>query len=113
MGRIGSFFRGIAQRIGNVSVHDTLTRIGQIASVAHKVGKLINMSTGNALQQGAETYLGKTATDAIGGGVGYAARMHDYALAARVAVGPTVGNTIGGQSNGTGMYGQPAFRKHT
>lgn len=111
MSRIGSFFRAVTQRIGSIDVNKALTRIGQVASLAHKVGSLINISTGGGLKQGAETYLGKTATNAIGGAVGYAARIHDGALAARVALGPTVGNTIGGQSNGTGMYGQHILKR--
>lgn len=111
MSRIGSFFRAITSRIGSIDVHHALTRIGQVASVAHKVGSLINMSTGGALKQGADTYLGKTASNAIGGAVGYAARMHDYALASKVALGPTVGNTFGGQTNGSSMYGQPVLKR--
>lgn len=106
MGRIGSFFKAIGQRIGSIDINKALTRIGQISSVAHKVGTLINIATGNGLKQGAEALLGKTATNAIGGAVGYAARIHDGALAARVALGPTVGNTINGSSNGSSMYGQ-------
>lgn len=112
MGRIGSLFKAIGQRIGSIDINKALTRIGQISSVAHKIGSLINVATGNGLKQGAEALLGKTATNAIGGAVGYAARIHDGALAARVALGPTVGNTINGQSNGTSMYGQPMIRRN-
>ena len=106
MGRIGDFFRAVTQRIGSIDVNKALTRIGQVASIAHKTGSLINLATGNGLKQGAEALLGKTATGAIGGAVGYAARIHDGALAARVAIGPTVANSIGGQTNGSSMYGQ-------
>lgn len=95
--RIGQFFRGAAQRIGSISVHNTLTRIGAIASAAHKVGSLINSATGNGLAMASEAYLGKKATAAIGGAVGHISRAYDASLMTKAMMSPSTGtSTYGG-----------------
>ena len=84
--RIGSFFRGAADRIGQLSVHSVLNRVGQIASAGHKVGSLVNAVTGGALTNLSNHVIGKGATDAIGKGIGYGSRMYDQSLMAKAVL---------------------------
>ena len=103
MGRIGQFFSNALHRIGQINVHNTLNRIGQIASVAHKVGSLINASTGNGLTMASQAILGKPATSAIGGATGYLSKMYDGAVMTKAAMTPSasgpMSSTIPGSSN--------------
>lgn len=84
--RIGSFLRGAVNRIGSLDVHGALNRIGQIASVGHKLGSLINHTTGGGLKMAADAYLGKGVSGAIGAGVGYASKMYDQSLVAKAVL---------------------------
>lgn len=101
--RIGQFLTTAAHRIGQISVHNTLDRIGQFASVAHKVGSLINASTGNGLTMASQALLGKQATSAIGTGAGYLSRMYDGALMTKAVMshgtGAAMSPTVPGSSN--------------
>lgn len=92
--RIGQFFTGALRKIGNINVGQALNRIGAVASVAHKVGSLINASTGGGLHAAASNIIGSGASNAIAKGTGYIGRAYDSALMTRAAMtapgGPVV-----------------------
>jgi len=98
--RIGSLFKSAVHRIGSIHVATALNRIGAVASAASKVGSLINHATGGALQMGAEAYLGKKATNAIAGGVGYVGKAWDTAQMTKATMGNPMGGVGGGGANG-------------
>lgn len=94
--RIGSFFRGAAERIGQISVHGALSRIGQVASVAHKVGSLVNHVTGGQLTNLSNHALGSGATNAISKATGYAGKLYDQSLMAKAVLNTPAGSTAQG-----------------
>ena len=85
--RIGQFGRSLASRIGSLTFSNALNRIGQTASIAHKVAHAIDFGTGGGLTQASNSVLGKPLTSALKGAVSYTARAYDNSLMARAAMG--------------------------
>lgn len=102
-GRIGSFIRNLGDRIGGLTVHNVLNRIGQVASISHKVGSLVNHTTGGGLTKLANHVLGQGATEAVGKGIGYGARMYDQYLVSKAAMSTAASGTNAGAGGSTAM----------
>lgn len=84
--RIGGFIRNLGDRIGGFTVHNVLNRIGQVASISHKVGSLVNATTGGGLTKLAHHVIGQGATEAVGKGIGYGARLYDQSVMAKAVL---------------------------